>query len=48
MKIALYVLPYPMAVTIGMIIVNWGVSALRGHNRELLTVCSWYAICLLY
>jgi len=48
MKIALYVLPYPMSVSIGMIIVNWGVSAFKGHNRELLTVCSWYVISLLY
>jgi hypothetical protein len=41
MKVALYVLPYLFSVSIGMILVNWGISAFRGANRELLTICSW-------
>lgn len=44
MKIAFYVLPFSLCVTLGMIMVNWGISAFRGHNRELLTVCSWYTL----
>lgn len=41
MKVALYVLPYLFSISLGMILVNWGVSAFRGANRELLTICSW-------
>ena len=41
MRVALYVLPFLFAVSMGMILVNIGLSVFRGANRELLTICSW-------
>jgi len=41
MKVALYVLPFLFAVSLGMILVNVGLTVFHGHNRELLTLCSW-------
>jgi Fungal trichothecene efflux pump (TRI12) len=38
MTVALDVLPFLYSITLGMIIVNWGITTFRGHNRELLTI----------
>jgi hypothetical protein len=40
MTVALDVLPFLYSITIGMILVNWGITKFRGANRELLTLSS--------
>ena len=38
MAVALDVLPFLYSISLGMILVNWGLTTFRGHNRELLTI----------
>ena len=40
MTVALDVLPFLYSISLGMILVNWGITTFRGHNRELLTISS--------
>jgi hypothetical protein len=46
MKVALDVMPFLFSITLGIILVNWGLTAFRGANRELLTISSWHALLL--
>ena len=38
MRVALDVLPFLYSITLGMTLVNWGITTFRGHNRELLLI----------